>query len=333
MPILTPFDLCSRNTLALPCQGAKVQVVDSVDDAVNVLSGWGELARPLVIGLGSNLVLPELLEEPVLIIRGGSVQFMEGQGDSVTVVADAGVVWDELVAQCVGAGWRGLENLSLIPGTVGAAPVQNIGAYGVELKDSLIYVDVFDFESMSRRRLEAQACKFDYRDSIFKREPRRFVVLRVAFRLNKNAPFTLAYGELKYLASEPDVTVQAIRAKVISVRQAKLPDPACIPNAGSFFKNPVVSKDQALRLANRFPEMVQYPLTDGQVKLAAGWLIDQAGWKGHRASRAGIHERQALVLTNLGGATQSDILELANDVYQSVLDLYGVELEIEPVIV
>lgn len=333
MPTLTPFDLCSRNTLALPCLGANVQVVDSVDDAVNVLSGWGELVRPLVIGLGSNLVLPKELEQPVLIIRGGEVQFLEGSGAGVTVVADAGVVWDALVDECVRSGWRGLENLSLIPGTVGAAPVQNIGAYGVELKDTLLYVDVFDFNTGGCRRLNAQTCEFDYRDSIFKREPRRFVVLRVAFSLHRDASFTLGYGELKSLASEADLTVQAIRAKVISVRQAKLPDPSCIPNAGSFFKNPVVSKDQALRLANRFPEMVQYPLTDGRVKLAAGWLIDQAGWKGYRASRVGIHERQALVLTNLGGATQTDILELAGDVYQSVLDLYGVELEIEPVIV
>jgi len=333
MPNLTPFDLHQRNTLNLPCKGSRVVTVKSVDEAVDVLGSWGELARPLVIGLGSNLVLPETLDDPVLIIDGGDVQFIESSNNEMTVVADAGVVWDELVAQCVKERWRGIENLSLIPGTVGAAPVQNIGAYGVELKDSLSYVEVFDFHDNSHKRLRAQECGFAYRDSIFKREPKRFVVLRVAMRLSRDNAFTLGYGELKALASQSALTVQDVRDQVIAVRQAKLPDPADIPNAGSFFKNPVVSADNALSLAQRFPGMVQYALADGQFKLAAGWLIDQAGWKGHCSPRVGVHERQALVLTNLGGATQADILALARLVHQSVLERYGVELEIEPVVV
>lgn len=333
MPNLTPFDLRQRNTLNLPCQGARVLRVSSVDEALDVLNSWSDIARPLVIGLGSNLVLPEILDDPVLIIDGGELHFIKPSNNEITVVADAGVIWDELVAQSVKDGWRGIENLSLIPGTVGAAPVQNIGAYGVELRDSLSYVEVFYFDDNSHKRLRAQECGFAYRDSIFKREPKRFVVLRVAIRLRRDSAFTLGYGELKALASQPALTVQGVRDKVIAVRQAKLPDPVDIPNAGSFFKNPIVSADEASNLAQRFPGMVQYALANGQVKLAAGWLIDQAGWKGHCSPKVGIHERQALVLTNLGGATQADVLELAKLVYRSVLERYGVALEIEPVVV
>ena len=333
MPNLGSLDLSRHNTLALPCRGSSVQVLHSVDEAVEVLSAWGELARPLVIGCGSNLVLPQVLDEPVIVMQGGNVECHHVSNIEVMVVADAGVIWDELVAQCAKDDWRGIENLSLIPGTVGAAPVQNIGAYGVELKDCLSYVEVFDFEEKALKRLSVEDCAFGYRDSIFKRAPRRYVVLRVALTLRNDSAFTLSYGELKALSSESKLTVQDVRDKVIAVRQAKLPDPNSIPNAGSFFKNPVVSAEQAAALSQRFPSLVQYPVGADRVKLAAGWLIDQAGWKGYCAGRVGIHARQALVIVNLGGATQDDVIALAKDISASVFGRYGVELEIEPVVV
>lgn len=321
------------NALALPCVGEKVYGVDSTEAAIDLLNHWPEPNGPLVIGACSNLILPERITQACLHLRSQALICENIDSQEVRVKADAGLLWDALVEYTVAQDIRGLENLSWIPGTVGAAPVQNIGAYGVELSDVLEELLVYDLEHSATRRMLPQECHFAYRDSIFKQQPGRFVILSVTLRLSRHSGFTLDYGEIRSLADRDNITVGMIREKVIQVRQAKLPDPQQIPNAGSFFKNPIVPLAQAESLAARFPELVRYPLSDGRVKLAAGWLIDQAGWKGFRLARAGVHDRQALVLTNLGQARKEDILELAEAIRASVQEQYGIALEIEPVVV
>lgn len=330
--VVEPRTQTIANSLALPCTGDKVYIAEDTAAAIALLDRWPEPVRPFVIGACSNLILPERIVQPCLQLGAQDVVFETIDSQNVRVRADAGLLWDSLVERCVGQGLRGLENLSWIPGTVGAAPVQNIGAYGVELSDVLEEVLVYDFEHASTRCMSLQECHFAYRDSIFKQQAGRFVILTVTLRLSLQRPFNLEYGEIRVLAEQERLSVGMVRDKVIQVRQAKLPDPGRIPNVGSFFKNPVVPLAQAQSLLEHFPGMIQYPLPGDQVKLAAGWLIDQAGWKGTRLARAGVHERQALVLTNLGQATQKDILELAEAIRRSIRERYGIELEIEPTV-
>ncbi len=325
-------DLSALNTLALPCVAHDYTEVSSREALTSYLSGLDSEAPLLVLGGGSNLVLPEALSVPVLQIVKNDVRY-EKSGHATLVHVSAGVEWDALVAAVVAKGLRGLENLSLIPGTVGAAPVQNIGAYGVELKDHLLSVEVFDRKLNNFVMLDAEQCDFSYRDSIFKRNAGRFVIFEVTFRLSPTTPFTLGYGELKSLSLDEALDAESVRNAVIAVRQAKLPDPSELPNAGSFFKNPVVSAEQFEVLQARHPNLVAYEMPNDTYKLAAGWLIDQAGWKGESIGPITIHKQQALVLTNVGKATQTDVLVAARILVEDIHVRYGVVLEIEPVVV
>ena len=323
-----------KNTMALPVEASRAYRCKSVSEAITLLSAWPEEERPLCIGHASNLILPSHLSQPLLLLESEELVFDESIEKGTTeVVAEAGVSWDVLVSRCVSEGLRGIENLSLIPGTVGAAPVQNIGAYGVELKDVLRYVEAWDFDQQSLVKLSCDDCAFAYRDSVFKRQPRRFVILRVCLQLSKNAPFKLNYGELKPLANNTELAVQDVRERVIAVRKAKLPDPNVLPNTGSFFKNPIVDVAKFEALKHAFPDIVAYPQEGQLFKLAAGWLIDQAGWKGKCLGSVGVHANQALVLVNSGQGSQEDIIHLANVIRQDIAERYGVELEIEPVII
>ena len=247
----------------------------------------------------------------------------------------AGENWHEAVLYAAGAGYRGIENLALIPGTAGAAPVQNIGAYGVELRDTLVSVTALDREAGKVITLECEDCEFAYRDSLFKRTPGRYVITEIRLRLSRNKPLQLGYRDLEeYLAetSPSELTVKDVATAVMAIRRRKLPDPEMIPNAGSFFKNPVVPSADYENLLARYPDMVGYAQSSS-VKLAAAWLIDQCGWKGFRNENVGVHNRQALVLINHSGGTGRDILELAAKIRASVQDKFGVELEMEPGIV
>lgn len=332
--ILSPSSMRLANTLNLACTAQCCYQPNSIEQALELLRHWPEVERPLVLGGGSNVLLPERLTRPVLLLQAKQVHFEPLGNGRWRVLADAGLAWDDLVAMCVQHGLHGIENLSWIPGTVGAAPVQNIGAYGVELKDCFAYAQVYDFEQGSLRKVEASACDFTYRDSIFKRAPGRYVILQVALELSEQADFSLGYGELKELQTQADegaLSLAQVREQVIAVRQAKLPDPSDIPNAGSFFKNPVVSQQHYQTLLLDYPDLHAYALPNGDYKLAAGWMIDRAGWKGFRAERAGVHAKQALVLTNLGGANQSDILSLAEQIQQDIAQKFALALEIEPV--
>lgn len=287
----------------------------------------------LLLGGGSNLVLTADLQVLVIHLQLRGISILSTDAEFTRVAVQAGENWHAFVLWSLAQGLSGLENLSLIPGNVGAAPVQNIGAYGVELKDHLESVLVFDRETALVQRLSNEQCQFAYRDSLFKRESGRRVILSVIFKLPKHASLQLDYGDLRGYLAEQQIsapTPHDVSRAVCEIRAAKLPDPKQLANAGSFFKNPVVTSAHAEQLQKNYPHMVCFSQADGQVKLAAGWLIDQAGWKGVRQGDAAVHAKQALVLVNHGAATGQQILALASQIQADIQQRYGVELEIEP---
>jgi len=285
----------------------------------------------LVIGGGSNLLFCE--NHTGVIIRPAmkGISIVEQSEKHVIVEAQAGEIWDDLVAYTVDNGFYGLENLSFIPGNVGASPVQNIGAYGVEVQSSIERVEAFEIETGNLRYFTNEECCFGYRESIFKNELKgKYIVTSVRFKLSTKPCLNIEYKDVKAsLNDETIITLQKVRDVIISIRKTKLPDPSIIGNAGSFFKNPVISALKADCLKQEFPAIVMYPVNDGSQKLAAGWLIDKAGWKGFRRGDAGVHPTQALVLVNYGHATGNEILALAHEIQTSVLKLFGVEISPE----
>ena len=285
----------------------------------------------LVLGGGSNLLFvddfPGTLLHPVF--RGISI--VEEDNAHVWVRAMAGETWDDLVAFTVSCGYGGIENLSLIPGNVGASAVQNIGAYGVEAESAIERVEAIHLASGERTVFSGKECEFGYRTSRFKKEGRdQYLITAVVFRLSRQPRFVLDYpGVRDAVSALGDICLATVRQAIIAIRKSKLPDPAVTGNAGSFFKNPVVEKDVLEPLLARFPDMPHYPQPDGRVKLAAGWLIDQCGWKGRSLGRAAVHNLQALVLVNLGGATGREILALSEQIQLSVEDAFDIDLECE----
>lgn len=333
---LTPIaaDLTASNTFGLASAAdAYVRIVSTTQlPALSALAR--RHGRVFVLGGGSNVVLPSSMEGLVAQVAIPGIRLLEARADAWVVEAGGGENWHGLVDRCVRNGWDGLENLALIPGTVGAAPVQNIGAYGVELDQRFLGLSAWDIARGEMVEMSARDCRFAYRDSRFKHdEPGRWLIVAVRFALPRPWRPVLDYPDLRRypgLAAEA-VPARAIFDAVCAIRREKLPDPAVIGNAGSFFKNPIVTADQYAALIPRFPGLVAYPQSDGRYKLAAGWLIDQCGWKGRSMGAAGVHDRQALVLVNRGGASAADIMALADAIGADVKARYGVELEPEPV--
>ena len=332
--------LKTYNTLGIDVQAAFFTVIKDLQDLHDARDFCRlQACSWLLIGGGSNLVLTQNFAGLVMVMAMSKLDWTS-HTDGLEVCAESGCEWDELVAASVKRGASGLENLSLIPGQVGAAPIQNIGAYGVEVKQCLRWVDVFDFNTGACFKLTAEACELGYRDSIFKRHP-HWVVTRVNFQLGhaltKDNPAQLGYGiiaqTIESMTGEPAVgaTVQQIRDAVIHIRQSKLPDPKHIPNVGSFFKNPIVSAKQTAKVQQQWPDLVAYKLDDGRFKLAAGWLIDQLGWRGYSQDGVGVHQLQALVLVATGTAVTGDeVLALAQRIQADVFATFDVVLEIEP---
>ncbi|SEQ69006.1 UDP-N-acetylmuramate dehydrogenase [Amphritea atlantica] len=288
----------------------------------------------LFIGGGSNLVLTADLDQLVVVNRIQGMQITPGQDGELLVTAGGGQDWHGFVRWCLEQGAYGLENLSLIPGTVGAAPVQNIGAYGVEIKDRMVGLEAFDLETGQQVYFATAECQFDYRDSIFKsRFPGRYLITSVTFALSSEFNPVLHYGGIAQQLEARNMTeIEPIQLSdlICEVRNSKLPQPELLGNAGSFFKNPVIPEQQAEQLQKDFPQMVVFADKPGYCKLAAGWLIDQLGWKGRREGGAGVYEKQALVLVNHGSATGAEIVELAGAIQADVYKQFGVMLEIEP---
>lgn len=329
------FNLTAMNTLGL--QAGAAQILHFTDLAQ--LEQWRadpEFNRMpwLVLGGGSNLVMSEYIASNVLQVGLLGKRLVREDAAAWYVAAAAGEPWHPFVQWTLAQGWGGLENLSLIPGTVGAAPVQNIGAYGVEIKDVFEQLTALHLQTGEQRVFTLADCQFGYRDSVFKQgQAGQWVITEVMFRLAKNHQTQTNYGDIERelavlnLGATPSAVAQA----VINVRQRKLPDPAQIGNAGSYFKNPIVSAAMHQQVRAKNPKAVAYALPDGQFKLAAGWLIEQAGWKGKRLGPVGMYEKQALVLVNHGGATAADVLALECAVQADVLAQFGVVLEAEPI--
>ena len=281
-------------------------------------------------GGGSNLLFTKDYDGLILHSRIGGIEVTAEDSQAVSLRVGAGVVWDDFVACCVEHGWYGAENLSLIPGEVGASAVQNIGAYGVEVKDLITAVETVNIQGYERV-YSVEECEYAYRNSIFKRPENKSVfVTYVRFRLSKEERYTLDYGTIRQeLAKYPAPTLPIVRKVIIEIRESKLPDPKVTGNAGSFFMNPIVAKEKLEALQRDYPRIPYYELPDGRVKIPAGWMIDQCGWKGKSLGPAAVHDKQALVLVNRGGAKGSDIIALSDAVRASVRDKFGIDIHPE----
>jgi len=333
LQILNNLSLKPYNSFAIDVTAE--QFVDVHDDAQireALLYAEARQMPLLVIGGGSNLLLTRDREGLVMRMASRGVRIVSEKGAQVVVEAQAGEAWHPFVVHCLELGLVGLENLSLIPGTVGAAPMQNIGAYGVEIKDVFHSLTALDRQTGEVRDFLGHECAFGYRDSLFKQHPGRWLILRVRFALSREARLHLDYGPVRQRLLEQGIsepTAMEVSQAICSIRLEKLPDPAELGNAGSFFKNPVIPVAQAQALKVRYPGLVAYPQGD-EVKLAAGWLIEQAGWKGFREGDAGVHRLQALVLVNYGHATGRQLQSLALRIQADIDQRFGVELEMEP---
>ncbi|WP_461519516.1 UDP-N-acetylmuramate dehydrogenase [Porticoccus sp.] len=334
LDIQTAVSLQTFNTLALPARAEFFCRVDSDETLLEALR-WAKDKglRITVLGGGSNVVLVDDIPGLVISMAISGIGLQHQIGDQLAVRVGAGENWHLLVQRTLAEGWYGLENLSLIPGLAGAAPIQNIGAYGVELSERFLSLEAIHIPSTERLSMSAEDCRFGYRDSFFKHAGRdQYVITSVTLSLSSKPQLHLDYPALQQALVErnpTELTPALISEVVCEVRRSKLPDPAVLPNAGSFFKNPVIAKEQYARLISQYPDLVGYPQADGSVKLAAGWLVDRAGWKGVMRDGVGVHQQQALVLVNRGG-DGAKLLALADEISQSVLSQFGVTLELEP---
>ncbi|MDB5803640.1 MAG: murB [Betaproteobacteria bacterium] len=337
---MSPFtehaSLKAHNSFGIEAQARYLAVMRDAAELPAILGDARVRELPLlVIGGGSNLLLTRDFPGLVLLVQNRGIELQGEEDGACRVRVAAGENWHGLVMHALEQGWYGLENLSLIPGTVGAAPIQNIGAYGIELQSCFDSLEAWDIDSGRMVTLDREACAFGYRDSLFKRAGRdRYIIVSVTFRLSREPRVHLGYTELKAELAARGVaqpTPRDISDAVIALRTRKLPDPAVLGNAGSFFKNPVVDEEKLEALQVFYPKLVSYPQGNGLHKLAAGWMIDQAGWKGRALGAAAVYEKQALVLVNRGGATGADIAALARAIQADIRTRYAVELEPEPV--
>jgi UDP-N-acetylmuramate dehydrogenase len=326
------ISLLPYNSFHIEVNAAEFISVKTVEELQNILEKGGQ--EPLlVLGGGTNLLLTKDVDGLVVKIDITGKEEVKEDATHVYITAGAGENWHEFVQYTMTRNWGGLENLSLIPGNVGAAPIQNIGAYGVELKDVFYELEAYDRKEKKVYSFGVNDCQFDYRNSVFKAAGKdRYIILNVTFILNKNPVLNTSYGAIREELKKTGVhspTIQDVSQIVIKIRRSKLPDPLEIGNAGSFFKNPVVDQAHFISLSAKYADMPAYPHEDKSVKLAAGWLIEQCGWKGYRRGDAGVHQNQALVLVNYGKATGKEIFELSEKIQKSVHKKFGIMLERE----
>lgn len=332
MNIQTQIQLKPFNTLSLDVTASHYIKVQSTEALVAALN-YAKLNQlnVLILSGGSNMLLPEHIQALVIHMDIQGIQQLAEDAQSTTIQVGAGQVWHDFVLWTTAHHLYGLQNLALIPGLVGASPVQNIGAYGVEAGEFIQSVQVYDRQLEQLSSIFAQDCDFSYRHSIFKDDPNRFVITHVTFKLLKHAHLMLNYGELKQAVGD-EQTAENLQNQVIRIRQSKLPDPKEYPNVGSFFKNPIISEQLYNQLALTFPNLPHYPQAQGGIKIAAGWLIDQAGWKGKQLGVVGMFHKQALVLVNYDKATLADVQATYRAVQYDVYQKFNILLEPEPVL-
>ena len=324
------YSLLPYNTFGIDVSASRFLEYASVAELKEYIAQGAVTTPFLHIGGGSNLLFTKDYDGLILHSRIGGIEVTAEDSQTVSLRVGAGVVWDDFVACCVEHGWYGAENLSLIPGEVGASAVQNIGAYGVEVKDLITAVETVNIQGYERV-YSVEECEYAYRNSIFKRPENKSVFVNyVRFRLSKEERYTLDYGTIRQeLAKYPAPTLPIVRKVIIEIRESKLPDPKVTGNAGSFFMNPIVAKEKLEALQRDYPRIPYYELPDGRVKIPAGWMIDQCGWKGKSLGPAAVHDKQALVLVNRGGAKGSDIIALSDAVRASVRDKFGIDIHPE----
>lgn len=332
----TDYSIKSHHTFGMDVKAKHFIEYDSIEDLLIVLSklrNEGSETTWMHIGSGSNLLFLALEYEGTILhsnIKDYSI--VDENESNIFLRVGSGVVWDELVEYVVAQGWGGMENLSLIPGEVGSSAVQNIGAYGVEVKDLIVSVEAIDVSLLTERTFSVEECKYAYRQSVFKNELKgKFVVTHVTYRLEKNPHFNLEYGNIQ---KEIDVigrgtSLDSIRQAIINIRNAKLPDPKVLGNAGSFFMNPIVPREIYEKINKNYPQMPYYKVDDNFIKIPAGWMIEQCGWKGRSLGRAAVHDKQALVLVNLGGATGEEMETLCKAIQEDVFRRFGVTIHPE----
>ncbi len=336
MPLQNNISLKKFNSFGIESIARDFCVFNSIDELIEIIDQYRDLiiSSHLILGGGSNILLTQALLDTLVLkneIKG--IQLKREDANYFYIEAAAGENWHHFVVTCIKNGWAGVENLSLIPGTVGAAPIQNIGAYGVEVKDIIESVEAYHIADQTIHRFTNADCAFDYRDSIFKKNQKnQFVITNVLFRLSKYPIYKTNYGAIETELTKmgiKELSIQSISEAVIKIRSSKLPDPQIIGNAGSFFKNPSISKAHFEQLIKKYPSINGYPNKDGSIKIAAGWLIEKVGWKGYREGDAGCHSLQALVLINYGAASGSEILALSDKIILSILQEFDIQLERE----
>jgi UDP-N-acetylmuramate dehydrogenase len=334
MTVQENISLKSYNTFGIDATAKYFANFESLDELEQLLNYKQQTTNyKLVLGGGSNILLTKNFDGMVLKNEIKGIEVVKEDDDHIYIKAGAGENWHRFVLYCVENNYAGVENLSLIPGNIGASPMQNIGAYGVEIKDVFYELEAFHKTEKAIERFSLQDCQFGYRESVFKNKYKdQFVITSVTYKLNKKPSFNISYGaisqELGKMRIE-DVTIQAVSQAVINIRTSKLPDPKDVGNAGSFFKNPVISNERFSQLKKNFPNIIAFPSGSEHTKLAAGWLIEQCGWKGYRKGDAGCYPKQALVLVNYGHAKGSEIFDLSEEIIRSVQSKFDVALERE----
>jgi len=332
MQIQTQVQLKPFNTLSLDAIASHYCKIQSNDDLIQALDfAKQQQLNVLILSGGSNMLLPEQIHALVLHMDIQGIELLDADDQVQRLRVGAGQSWHDFVVWTTQQDFYGLQNLALIPGLVGASPVQNIGAYGVEVGEFIESVEVYDRENHSFSSIKAADCDFAYRHSIFKDQPGRYIITHIIFRLLKQPELKLNYGDLKTAVGE-EQTPENLERQVIQIRQSKLPDPKEYPNVGSFFKNPVVDLQFFDQIAQQFPNLPHYPQPNNQVKMAAGWLIDQSGWKGKQLGSVGMFHKQALVLVNYANASLKDVRATYEAVQADVQEKFGVLLEPEPVL-
>lgn len=333
MDIIRNFSLREYNTFGIDTKASEFISISSKDELKNVLSNYKNRPK-FVLGGGSNMLLTKDIEALVIHVNLKGKTHENLDANHVLVTAQAGENWHDFVLYTIENNWGGLENMSLIPGNVGTTPIQNIGAYGTEIKDHFVSCSAMEIATGKVKIFDLNECKFGYRESVFKQELKdQFIILSVTFKLTKTThKINTGYGDIqKELAKNgiENPSIKDVSNAVIAIRQSKLPDPKELGNSGSFFKNPIIERSQYEIAASKFPEMPHYVVSENLVKVPAGWLIEQAGLKGKRFGNAGVHVNQALVLVNYGGATGAEILEVSRIVQKTVKEKFGIEIEAE----
>lgn len=332
MKLTENFSLKSYNTFRIDVYAKYFAKFFSADDLSEILE-YRKQEYKMILGGGSNILFTKNFDGIILKNEIPGINIVSEDDEYIYVMAGAGVNWHQFVMYCVSNNFGGVENLSLIPGNIGASPMQNIGAYGVEIKDVFYELEALHTEENSIEKFQNADCEFGYRESVFKKKYKgQFAILNVTFRLRKNPVFNISYGAIEDQLTKMKVeklSVKAVSDAVINIRRSKLPDPELIGNAGSFFKNPEVESNRLKALTEKEPGIPSYKINDNIFKIPAGWLIEKCGWKGYRKGDAGCYEKQALVLVNYGKATGKEIYDLSGEIKQSVLEKFGVELERE----